>query len=57
MEGSPVARFELMQDLQIRNQTKIVQLVLDGLGGLPQQEPGPQPVSYTHRTLPTTPYV
>jgi 2,3-bisphosphoglycerate-independent phosphoglycerate mutase len=36
-----MANFDLMQELQIRNQTKIVQLVMDGLGGLPQQEPGP----------------
>jgi 2,3-bisphosphoglycerate-independent phosphoglycerate mutase len=36
-----MAHFELMKDLQIKNQTKIVHLVMDGLGGLPQQEPGP----------------
>jgi 2,3-bisphosphoglycerate-independent phosphoglycerate mutase len=37
-----MTRFDLMQELQIKNQTKIVQLVMDGLGGLPQQESGPQ---------------
>jgi 2,3-bisphosphoglycerate-independent phosphoglycerate mutase len=35
-----MADFELMQELQLGAATKIVQLVLDGLGGLPQQGPG-----------------
>ena len=35
-----MADFDLMQQLQSKNTTKIVQLVMDGLGGLPYQETG-----------------
>ena len=35
-----MADFELMQELQLGATTKIVQLVMDGLGGLPHQGPG-----------------
>jgi 2,3-bisphosphoglycerate-independent phosphoglycerate mutase len=35
-----MADFDLMRQLQNKNTTKIVQLVMDGLGGLPYQSPG-----------------
>ena len=36
-----MADFELLRDLIVPNQTKIVLLVLDGLGGLPREPNGP----------------
>ena len=36
-----MADFELMRELQIANDNKIVMLVMDGLGGLPMEPGGP----------------
>jgi 2,3-bisphosphoglycerate-independent phosphoglycerate mutase len=40
-KGDIVADFELMRELQIANSSKIVMLVIDGLGGLPVEPGGP----------------
>jgi 2,3-bisphosphoglycerate-independent phosphoglycerate mutase len=40
-KGGIVADFELMRKLQIANDSKIVMLVIDGLGGLPVEPDGP----------------
>lgn len=43
-----MANFTLTRDLQIQAQTKIVHLVMDGLGGLPRQEDGKTELESAH---------
>ena len=43
-----MADFELMKDLNIRAKTRIVHLVLDGLGGLPRQKDGKTELEAAH---------
>ncbi|MFN2291814.1 MAG: 2,3-bisphosphoglycerate-independent phosphoglycerate mutase [Anaerolineae bacterium] len=43
-----MANFKLTRDLQIQAQTKIVQLVMDGLGGLPREEDGKTELEAAH---------
>ncbi|MGC9336432.1 MAG: 2,3-bisphosphoglycerate-independent phosphoglycerate mutase, partial [Anaerolineae bacterium] len=43
-----MANFSLTRDLQIQAQTKIIHLVLDGLGGLPREEDGKTELEAAH---------
>lgn len=40
-KGTPMANFDLMRELQTENGSKLVLLVMDGLGGAPLQADGP----------------
>jgi len=43
-----MANFDLMKELHIAGQTKIVMLVIDGLGGLPMEPGGPTELEAAH---------
>ena len=48
LEGTTMADLDLMQELAIEGETKILLLVLDGLGGLPLEPVGPTELEAAH---------